>query len=154
MRQPARLVRPCRAPSAFSIADSNPLSIQQPLRAARAEDDHVIEALPPHGSDEPFDDAALPWRTWRGEHFCHGHRVGGGRDGRESEIPAANQIPWRFGPRECFSKPLRGPRRGRILRRCDAHDAPALVASITKTNNRRPVAVGTTKKSAAVICWT
>jgi hypothetical protein len=38
----------------------------------------------------------------------------------------------------------------------DAHvyDAAALMARITNTNNRRYVAVGTTKKSAAAICPT
>src|SRR4051812_26988204 len=37
---------------------------KSPLQVISVEDDHMIEAFAPNGSNQPFDDAALPWAGW------------------------------------------------------------------------------------------
>ena len=37
---------------------------KSPLQVISVEDDHMIEAFSPDGSNQPFDDAVLPWAGW------------------------------------------------------------------------------------------
>ncbi len=45
------------------------------VKAAFAEHDHVIQALPSDRSNKTFDIRALPWRTWRWQHLFDSHRL-------------------------------------------------------------------------------
>jgi len=68
-------------------------------------------------------------------------------------LAIVNEKVRRLVPREGLTDLLRHRRRRWVLRGRDARDAPR-VASITSTNSSRPVAVGITKTSAAMICPT
>ena len=68
-------------------------------------------------------------------------------------VTIAEEMPRHLVPGEGIAKLLRGPRGLGMLRDGDRNDAPAIMASRTKTNRSRHVAVvGTTKKSAAISC--
>ncbi len=75
-------------------------------------------------------------------------------DNPANMIAIADQVSRRVVPWERFSELLSGPRRRRMGGDRDAHDASTFVRQDHQTNSRRHVAVGTTKKSAAISCPT
>ena len=70
------------------------IPIHQPLQPGRVEDDDVIEALAPHGSDEPFAIRVLPRRMQGREDGVNAHRVCGVRPAPERAIAVPDQKPW------------------------------------------------------------
>lgn len=71
---------------------------------------------------------------------------------RKGAVAIMNQILGCSVVRQGVSKLLGGPRGRRMGRHGDVHDRLRSWASTTSTNSKRNVTVGTTKKSAAMIC--
>ncbi len=95
---------------------------------AFVEDDHVVQALPPDGPDDPFDEGVLPRRARRGQHLLDAHDLDPTADYRPIHAVAIpDHVSWRCIPRECFRDLLRYPCRGRVRRHAKVHDPPTLV---------------------------
>jgi len=97
--------------------------------------------------------------------FCHGergarkdflnpHRLRGVRPTGERVIAISDDIARRLVPRERFAELLTRPRRRWVFGHRTCTMRRRAWARITNTKSRRPVAVGTTKKSAAMSCST
>jgi hypothetical protein len=72
-------------------------------------------------------------------------------DPRERVITIANETARGLVSWKRFAQLLGGPRRGGMGGDSHVHDAAPVVREVTSTKRSRHVAVGTTKKSAAVI---
>ncbi len=114
-------------------------------------DDHVIETLALNGADETLHVRVLPRRAWRGEDLMDPHPGRRWSDPREGVITIANEIARDLVPWERLAELLGGPRRRGMGGDRHVHDAATLMRQMTNTNRSRHEAVGTTKKSAAVI---
>src|SRR5712671_6113339 len=92
---------------------------QNPTQMHLAQDNHMIDALAPDRSDQPFGKAILPRRGWRGRLVPDAHGAQSACDDRTIDaIPVADHVARSFIPRECFGDLARNPFRGRMC--CDA----------------------------------
>src|SRR5712675_1107273 len=92
---------------------------QNPTQMHLAQDNHMIDALAPDRSDQPFGKAILPRRGWRGRLVQDAHGAQSAYDDRTIDaIAVADQVARSFFPRECFGDLARNPFRGRMC--CDA----------------------------------
>src|SRR5712672_355631 len=68
-----------------------------------AQDNHMIDALAPDRSDQPFGKAILPRRGWRGRLVPDAHGAQSACDDRNIDaIPIADKVTRRFIPRKCL----------------------------------------------------
>src|SRR5712675_1026304 len=87
---------------------------QNPTQMHLAQDNHMIDALAPDRSDQPFGKAILPRRGWRGRLVPDAHGAQSACDDRTIDpIPVADHVARSFIPRECFGDLARSPFRGR-----------------------------------------
>src|SRR5258705_1555092 len=83
-----------------------------------AQDNHMIDALAPDRSDQPFDNAILPGRGWCGRLVPDAHGAQSACDDRTIDaIPVADQVARRLIPRKCLRYLTCNPLRGRVC--CD-----------------------------------
>ena len=94
---------------------------------AFAQNDDMIEALPPDRADEPFHERILPRAVGSREHFADPHALHSLPKGVAVDVVAiAEEVGWRGVVREGGHELLGGPGRGGMLGHVDVDDAPAL----------------------------
>src|SRR3984893_1815797 len=92
---------------------------QNPTQMRLAKDNHMVDALAPDRSDQPFGKAVLPGRGWRGRPVPDAHGAQSARHNAAIDaIPVADHVTRSFIPRECLCDLARNPFRGRMC--CDA----------------------------------
>src|SRR5229473_8338295 len=92
-----------------------------------AQDNHMIDALAPDLSDQPFGKAILARRGWRGRLVPDAHGAQSACDDRTIDaIPVADHVARSFIPRECFGDLARNPFRGRMCCDADPDQVPAI----------------------------
>ena len=102
---------------------------QEPPQVSLVQDDHVIQAFAADTPDEALHVGILP-RTPRGDHDLHDAHVphplpkGGAIDA----VPVAQEITWRFVPRQRVHHLLRCPLCRRMFRDVEMHDAAPCMA--------------------------
>src|SRR6266478_5708475 len=83
-----------------------------------AEDNDVVRTLTPDRSDQPFREAILPGRGWRGRLVPDAHGAQSARDDAAIDpVAIADEVFWRIIPRKCLRYLTRNPLRGRVC--CD-----------------------------------
>jgi hypothetical protein len=103
-------------------------------QAGFTENDHLIQALPPHGADPALDVRTLPRRSWRSQHFLNSqlfHLLG--EFATEDAVAVAQQIARRAVPRKRLPQLLRGPFRGWMSGDAKMQNAPPLMAPAPAT---------------------
>src|ERR1700730_14067585 len=95
------------------------IRFQNPTQMRLAQDNHMVDALAPDRSDQPFGKAILPGRGWAGRLVPDAHGAQSARDNAAIDaVPVADHVARSFIPRECFCDLARNPFRGRMC--CDA----------------------------------
>jgi hypothetical protein len=92
-----------------------------------AQDDEMVHALAPDGSDQPFGKAILPRRGWCSGLIPDAHGAQSAfRDGAVDPIPIANEIFRGIIPRKCLRYLTRNPFRRRVCRDVDPDEISAV----------------------------
>jgi len=98
-----------------------------------AEDDQVIEAFTPNGSDDALDVGSLPRRPRSGQHFPDSHGFGLLHEvSTENPISIAQQIARRGIPGKCLHQLSGGPLGGRMGRHVEVEDAAPIMGKHQK----------------------
>ncbi len=83
---------------------------EDPKKMGVAENDDLVETIPPDRSDHTFGARILPGRTWCGDHFFDFHVFEAiPEDAPVDAIAITDQVLWCFVEWECFDKLLRRP---------------------------------------------
>src|SRR6476646_1108124 len=94
------------------------IRFQIPTQMGLAQDNHIVDALAPDRSDQPFGKAILPGRGWRGRLVPDAHGAQSSCDGAAKDpIPIADEVTWSIIPRKCLRYLTCNPFCGRIC--CD-----------------------------------
>src|SRR5512135_816802 len=89
-----------------------------------AEHNHMIQALPANGTDEPFDIRGLPGRARSSEDFSDQHVCGLSPEGVAIDaITVAEQVAGSRVPRKCLHQLRRGPLCSWMFGHVEMHDA-------------------------------
>ena len=99
-----------------------------PVQRRFVEDDYMIEAFAPNGSDHALDVGPMPRGSRCTKHLLHAHVVDlSGEVVAKDSIPISQQIAWRRVPGERIAKLLGSPFGGRMSRDVEVHYAPPLM---------------------------
>ena len=86
-----------------------------------AEDDDMIETLPPYRADQPFDVSVLPRRSRCRRSITDAHALEASADDVTIDcITISDQVAWSFGPRKCIGDVSSDP----FCRRMGRHAEP------------------------------
>ena len=102
-----------------------------------AQDDEMVHALAPDGSDQPFGKAVLPRRGWcsRLVPDAHGPQPAC-NDGAVDPIPVPNEILRGIIPRKRRGQLTRNPFRSRVCRDVDPDEVSAVYANDDERINK------------------
>jgi hypothetical protein len=101
---------------------------QLPIQRRFAENDQMIEALPPDGADDTLDVSSLPRGSRRREHLLHAHVLDLlGEVVAKDSIPVSQQVAGCRVSGESISKLLGCPFRGRMSGDVEVENAPPFV---------------------------
>ena len=77
-------------------------------------DDHMVEAFPPDGTNQPLDKGVLPGTMWRRQNLLETQVVHGSLEGNaEDSISIAKEVLWSRVPGKGLNQLLARPRGGR-----------------------------------------
>jgi hypothetical protein len=104
------------------------LLLKEPLEAAFAQHDHMIQALAADAPDQPFHVGILPWALRGDDHFCDPHVLHPlPKRGAVDPVPIMEEIPRGLIPRKGVDDLRRCPRGGGRLGHVDGHEPSPVV---------------------------
>src|SRR3979490_2352321 len=103
------------------------VTFQNPMQMPLALDNHMIDALAPDRSDQPFGKAILPRRGWRGRPVPDAHSAQSASNHAAIDpIPIADEVARRLIPRKSLGDLTRNPFGRRTCSDVDPDKVPAV----------------------------